>query len=323
MQKHHLLVRIIAAAATFICCDQASAQETDWNAYQRYVDGGGNIALPSDFDMWVHLGTWTVVEDNLAADLHSVYVPREHVEHFIEHGDFADGAMMVKEVRHAKGAEHTTGRAFWAEDIIVRFVMVKDTKGRFPENPLWGDGWGWALFKGEDETTQHVTDYKTDCLGCHIPAKETDYTYVYAYPILGKEQRSHGPSAVFGKAQADIDPMSAKVMDTLSDEDRAALVKRGEKVFRRCKSCHKLAEGKHGSGPSLAGVFGRRAGSAEGYNYSDAMKNSDVVWNAETLNEHLLDVAGFIPGNKMAKMFRAGVKKETDRRAVIEYLRDK
>ena len=89
----------------------------------------------------------------------------------------------------------------------------------------------------------------------------------------------------------------------------------------RCKACHSLDAGKHRTGPSLAGVFGRKAGGAEGYKYSDAMLNSDVIWDATTLDAHLKDVPNFIPGNKMGKVFAGGVKKGEDRLAVIEFLR--
>jgi hypothetical protein len=50
--------------------------------------------------------------------------------------------------------------------------MIKDEKGRYPGNPLWGDGWGWALYKSDAPDKQIATDYKKDCLGCHIPGTE-------------------------------------------------------------------------------------------------------------------------------------------------------
>jgi hypothetical protein len=65
----------------------------------------------------------------------------------------------------------TTGDAHWAKDTNVWFVLIKDSKGRYPHNPLWGDGWGWALFKSDAPNKQVATDYKKDCLGCHTPAK--------------------------------------------------------------------------------------------------------------------------------------------------------
>ena len=64
------------------------------------------------------------------------------------------------------------------------FVMIKDTHGRFASNPLWGDGWGWALYKPDDRSQNVATNYKTDCLGCHVPVKDKDWVYTEAYPTL-------------------------------------------------------------------------------------------------------------------------------------------
>lgn len=91
----------------------------------------------------------------------------------------------------------------------------------------------------------------------------------------------------------------------------------GEKVFNQCKACHTLEQGKHRVGPSLHGVIGRKAGSAEGFKYSDPMIKSGITWNAEELDKYLADPKGFIPGNKMAF---AGLKKDEDRKNVIAYL---
>lgn len=59
----------------------------------------------------------------------------------------------------------------------------------FDESPpfdarIWGDGWGWALYKPDERGKNVATDYKTDCLGCHIPAKSNDWVYIEAYPTL-------------------------------------------------------------------------------------------------------------------------------------------
>ncbi len=94
--------------------------------------------------------------------------------------------------------------------------------------------------------------------------------------------------------------------------------KRGQVVFKRtCAACHTVEPGKNRVGPSLAGVVGRKAGSVEGFKYSEPMKTSDVTWTEENIDKYLADPKGFIPGNRMAF---AGVKKEDDREAVIEYL---
>jgi hypothetical protein len=79
---------------------------------------------------------------------------------------FPDGTVLVKEVLAGEHGRMTTGQAHWASDTTkVWFVMIKDAKGRYPGNPLWGDGWGWALFKGDAPDKQVATDYRKGCLG--------------------------------------------------------------------------------------------------------------------------------------------------------------
>jgi len=163
-------------------------------AYSQYVDEDGVIALPDNFlTDWAHLGAWAVAADGGVEGIHNVYAPKEDVLYFRKNQEFRDGAMLVKEVRDARGAPHTTGDAHWAEDIQVWFVMVKDREGRFESNPLWGDGWGWALYNGDDRTKQVATDYKQDCLACHYPAEKTDWSYLYAYPTLGPDVAQYAP----------------------------------------------------------------------------------------------------------------------------------
>lgn len=89
-------------------------------------------------------------------------------------------------------------------------------------------------------------------------------------------------------------------------------------AFNQCKACHKVEAGKHGVGPSLFGVFGAKAGHAEGYKYSDAHLKSGLTWDEATLSKYLADPKGTVPGNKMAF---AGLKKPEDVKAVIEYLK--
>ena len=95
--------------------------------------------------------------------------------------------------------------------------------------------------------------------------------------------------------------------------------KAGETVFKTCAACHNLAKPvKNGIGPSLVGVIGRKAGSVEGFKYSDAMRNSTVVWDESALDTYLKDPKGFIPKNKMVL---APLSKPEERANVIAYLR--
>jgi cytochrome c len=90
----------------------------------------------------------------------------------------------------------------------------------------------------------------------------------------------------------------------------------GEAVFKRCAACHSLKPGENKVGPSLFGGMGKKAGSVDGYRYSDALKNSGLVWDEATLDSFLAAPAKKVPGTKMA----VGVPNATDRADLIAYL---
>lgn len=149
------------------------------------VDKTGNIRKPADFrDLYQELGVYTPVDFNNNTEMHYTYAPLGTAEYYRNNGKFADGTVLVKEVFATDHAQLTTGDAHWATATKVWFVMIKDDKNRYPNNPLWGDGWGWALFKADAPDKQVATNYKKDCLGCHVPAKSTDWVYVQGYPVL-------------------------------------------------------------------------------------------------------------------------------------------
>jgi hypothetical protein len=149
------------------------------------VDTAGNIRKPADFrDLYQALGVYTPVDLNGDTEMHYTYATPGTAESYRKTGKFADGTVLVKEVFATDHAQFTTGDAHWATATKVWFVMIKDDKGRFPGNPLWGNGWGWALFKSDAPDKQVATDFKKDCLGCHIPAQKTDWVYIQGYPVL-------------------------------------------------------------------------------------------------------------------------------------------
>ncbi|MGX4805457.1 c-type cytochrome [Bradyrhizobium guangdongense] len=92
----------------------------------------------------------------------------------------------------------------------------------------------------------------------------------------------------------------------------------GEKVFVVCKACHQVGDtAKNAVGPVLNGLFGRKAGSVEGYNYSDANKKSGITWTEEEFTKYIQDPKGVVPGTKMAF---ASIKDEKKIKDLIAYL---
>lgn len=93
----------------------------------------------------------------------------------------------------------------------------------------------------------------------------------------------------------------------------------GEEVFKKCRACHQVGEtAKNAVGPKLNGLFGRKSGTVEGFNYSEANKNSGVTWDEPTFAKYIADPKAFMPGNKMAF---AGVKDEKDVKDLTAFLK--
>ena len=103
-----------------------------------------------------------------------------------------------------------------------------------------------------------------------------------------------------------------------SGEVRAQDAAAGEKVFGVCRACHQVGEtAKNNVGPSLNGLFGRKAGTIAGYNYSAANKDSGLTWDEATFREYIKDPKAKIPGTKM---IYAGLKDEQRTNDLIAYL---
>jgi len=92
----------------------------------------------------------------------------------------------------------------------------------------------------------------------------------------------------------------------------------GDRLLLQCRSCHNLEAGAgHTLGPNLHGVFGRRAGSAPGYGYTQAFRDANFVWTPRALDAWLARPTTFLPGNAMAF---GGIRHAEDRAALIASL---
>ncbi len=183
------LVTLVAGLCLGGACSSltVSAEPNGEKLFSNYVDAKGDITLPEGYrENWSHLGSWTVQEGE-AKGIHDVYTERESVRAYLETGKWPDATTLVKEIRSLESGAKTTGVAQWAGKTIQWFVMVKDSQNRFPKNELWGDGWGWALFKPDNTKKQLAKSYQADCMACHVPAAATDRVFIEGYPTLIKQ----------------------------------------------------------------------------------------------------------------------------------------
>jgi cytochrome c len=132
-------------------------------------------------------------------------------------------------------------------------------------------------------------------------------------PAASTRQESATPASAEPPAAAEAVDLSYLPMP-YSEADYDS----GRRLFRRCGSCHTVADGGGNRvGPNLYGMFGREAGSVENFNYSTALENADFVWTPEQLDGWLANPRDFLPGNRMSFV---GLREETDRRDVIAYV---
>ncbi len=97
-------------------------------------------------------------------------------------------------------------------------------------------------------------------------------------------------------------------------------LERGRKLYLQCRACHSLKENEpHKIGPNLFKIIGSKAGSMKGYNYSDALSKSEIVWTIENLDLWLEKPYEIIPGNKMVF---SGMRKQEDRNDLLAYVYD-
>jgi cytochrome c2/polyisoprenoid-binding protein YceI len=115
--------------------------------------------------------------------------------------------------------------------------------------------------------------------------------------------------------KAEVAPAASALQ--LAAIDVTGDTKKGKKVFKKCKACHKLDDGKNGTGPHLFKIMGRQAATVEGFKYSDAMAGSGITWGVEEMTAFLAKPKAYIKGTKMS--FN-GLKKPADIENLIAYM---
>ena len=117
-------------------------------------------------------------------------------------------------------------------------------------------------------------------------------------------------AGAWAKSRSAISPtlliLLTAVVAARADGDAA----RGDKRFEECAACHSVEPGHNGVGPSLAGIFARKAGALADFRYSPAMKRSGITWTPETLDKFVSDPQALVPANRMpyAGMADAGAR---------------
>ncbi len=117
-------------------------------------------------------------------------------------------------------------------------------------------------------------------------------------------------------------PQAAEEKEVVAAPDFAELLAvadldKGARAFKKCQACHKLESGVNVTGPYLVGIVGRDVGIADGFRYSDAMKEFGGQWTVEKLDKFLAKPRDLVPGNRMTF---SGMRKMDDRANLIAYL---
>jgi hypothetical protein len=181
------LSALAAAAITVLAYQQVGVAAQSDGQTGTVVDANGNLRVPPNYrSTYEYLGSWAVAADagQGAKQLHEVYASPGTIDAYRRDGRFPDGTVLVKEVFQTATGQMTTGTVSRADSLKGWFVMVKDTMGRHSGNKLWGNGWGWSWFDAVNPSKTTSTDYKINCLACHVPAQASDWAYVGGYPAL-------------------------------------------------------------------------------------------------------------------------------------------
>ncbi len=208
-------------------------------------------------------------------------------------------------------------------------VWTPETLSAFLENPKGyapGTTMGFSgLKKPEDRANliAYLDQLDGDTYEMEAPAEEAATEEAPAEEAAAQEATAAEATEMAAAEEPAAEEPAAEETAASEASGFAALVAaadvgKGEKVYKKCKACHKLEDGKNGVGPHLANLVGRPIAGVEGFKYSDALAGIGGDWTADQLSAWLESPKEFAPGNKMSF---AGVRKEEDRAAVIAYIK--
>ena len=188
----------------------------------------------------------------------------------------------------------------------------------------------------DDRAETEYGTFNNRCMSdCKTGAVEITTTVVFPGDPNSGFDATPISQAVMGTAGAAAEPAEEAATEAAAEEPAvveeaaapvaaldAELVAKGEKVFKKCKACHKIGDkAKNGTGPMLNGVFGRNAGTVDGFKYSKPMlaaAEGGLVWDEAELAAYLANPKKYMKGTKMSF---AGLKKDKDVAAILEFLK--
>jgi len=182
-----VVAALVGSAVTLLLVNRVAPREGVAQAH--VMDAKGNLRVPENYrTLYQALGTWAIAADSGrgSKEMHEVYASPGAIDAYRAAGHFPDGTVLVKEVFGTSTTGMTTGTVSHVATLKGWFVMVRDSKNTHPGNTLWGDGWGWSWFDADKPLKTTSTNYKTDCQGCHVPARATDWIYTSGYAPLNR-----------------------------------------------------------------------------------------------------------------------------------------
>ncbi|MCX2792537.1 cytochrome P460 family protein [Vibrio sp. Sgm 5] len=147
------------------------------------------LRFPKDYkENKLHMGSWFMPSGE-AVGFHNVYIDKNSFKTLKNTGAVPDGAKILKELVGNSEGDYTTGKgvSYTNGAINKYFLMVRNSKDKysyFSPNRGSGWGWGWAEYMPNNLEINTSTNYRYDCIGCHIPATGNDYLYKEAYSVF-------------------------------------------------------------------------------------------------------------------------------------------